>query len=235
MNVILSESVLRKSALGAEESSGKLRWWTKHIARVCAANRMPCRVTSTACYYYMLFVFKQAREFDRFFASTACVLLACKSEESPKKLRDILTSAYNLYREKRYNEEASFTPAHTDYEKLRSIIIKTEEAVLVAIGIRMEVRHAHASLISYAELVCASKQQTAYMWALVNESYRTTIPVRYACEEVALAAVLTTMNGDEPHVGEKLETLQLSESSWQRASLIKEEMARFIEMFKLKH
>jgi len=160
-----------------------------------------------------------SRATDKFAAATACLFLAGKVEETPKRLHSVLPEAFAA----RYPSLKRLDVNSDEYEKLRQHVLATERAVLSAIAFDLTVQHPYTSLLaiikrllpadadahedfdSAAALSHSSassvkkptgagtqdRRQLAQMaWNFINDSLRTTLCLQYEPKQIALAAVL---------------------------------------------
>ncbi|KAG8505511.1 Cyclin-L2 [Galemys pyrenaicus] len=122
--------------------------------------------------------------------SMACVHLASKIEEAPRRIRDVINVFHRL---RRLREKKKPVPLllDQDYINLKNQIIKAERRVLKELGFCVHVKHPHKIIVMYLQVLeCERNQhlvQTA--WNYMNDSLRTDVFVRFQPESIACACI----------------------------------------------
>nr|XP_033777529.1 cyclin-L2 isoform X1 [Geotrypetes seraphini] len=122
--------------------------------------------------------------------SMACVHLASKIEEAPRRVRDVINVFHRL-RQLRENKKPVPLILDQDYVNLKNQIIKAERRVLKELGFCVHVKHPHKIIVMYLQVLeCERNQhlvQTA--WNYMNDSLRTDVFVRFNPETIACACI----------------------------------------------
>ncbi|XP_041501318.1 cyclin-L2 isoform X1 [Microtus oregoni] len=122
--------------------------------------------------------------------SMACVHLASKIEEAPRRIRDVINVFHRL---RHLREKKKPVPLVLDqeYVNLKNQIIKAERRVLKELGFCVHVKHPHKIIVMYLQVLeCERNQhlvQTA--WNYMNDSLRTDVFVRFQPESIACACI----------------------------------------------
>ncbi|XP_042557863.1 cyclin-L2 isoform X2 [Dipodomys spectabilis] len=122
--------------------------------------------------------------------SMACVHLASKIEEAPRRIRDVINVFHRL---RHLREKKKPVPLLLDqeYVNLKNQIIKAERRVLKELGFCVHVKHPHKIIVMYLQVLeCERNQhlvQTA--WNYMNDSLRTDVFVRFQPESIACACI----------------------------------------------
>ncbi|XP_047647022.1 cyclin-L2 isoform X2 [Phacochoerus africanus] len=122
--------------------------------------------------------------------SMACVHLASKIEEAPRRIRDVINVFHRL---RHLREKRKPVPLllDQDYVNLKNQIIKAERRVLKELGFCVHVKHPHKIIVMYLQVLeCERNQplvQTA--WNYMNDSLRTDVFVRFQPESIACACI----------------------------------------------
>ncbi|XP_072333947.1 cyclin-L1-like isoform X2 [Scyliorhinus torazame] len=122
--------------------------------------------------------------------SMACVHLASKIEEDPRRIRDVINVFHHL---RKLREKKSPVPLLLDqsYVNLKNQVIKAERRVLKELGFCVHVKHPHKIIVMYLQVLECERNrplvQTA--WNYMNDSLRTDVFVRYHPETIACACI----------------------------------------------
>ncbi|XP_040843696.1 cyclin-L2 isoform X2 [Ochotona curzoniae] len=122
--------------------------------------------------------------------SMACVHLASKIEEAPRRIRDVVNVFHRL---RHLREKRKPVPMllDQDYVGLKNQVIKAERRVLKELGFCVHVKHPHKIIVVYLQVLeCERNQhlvQTA--WNYMNDSLRTDVFVRFPPESIACACI----------------------------------------------
>uniref|UniRef100_A0A8V0YWM5 Cyclin L2 n=1 Tax=Gallus gallus TaxID=9031 RepID=A0A8V0YWM5_CHICK len=114
--------------------------------------------------------------------SMACVHLASKIEEAPRRIRDVINVFHRL---RHLREKKKPVPLILDqeYVNLKNQIIKAERRVLKELGFCVHVKHPHKVYLVLCNSVILSFRN--YM----NDSLRTDVFVRFQPESIACACI----------------------------------------------
>jgi len=86
-----------KAGMTAEEEAMKRRKTCRFIEETGRLLKLPRVSVATAMVFFHRFYAKHSfLEHDRFEVAVACIVLAAKTEESPKKLNTVIDEAYKL-------------------------------------------------------------------------------------------------------------------------------------------
>ncbi|XP_067826494.1 cyclin-L1-like isoform X1 [Heptranchias perlo] len=122
--------------------------------------------------------------------SMACVHLASKIEEDPRRIRDVINVFHHL-RKLREKKSPSPLPLDQSYVNLKNQVIKAERRVLKELGFCVHVKHPHKIIVMYLQVLECERNrplvQTA--WNYMNDSLRTDVFVRYHPETIACACI----------------------------------------------
>ncbi|XP_002741524.1 cyclin-L1-like [Saccoglossus kowalevskii] len=123
----------------------------------------------------------------------ACINLASKIEEAPRRIRDVI-NVFHHVRQKRHNRPVVPLVLDQNYINLKNNVIKAERRVLKELGFCVHVKHPHKMIVTYLQILECEKHlklvQTA--WNYMNDSLRTDVFVRYPPETIACACIYLT-------------------------------------------
>ncbi|VDO03195.1 unnamed protein product [Rodentolepis nana] len=120
----------------------------------------------------------------------ACIFLAAKIEEHPRRIREVINVFAHM---KQAREGREFTPVMFDqnYVNLKRHIIKAERRLLKELGFCVHGKHPHKLVILYLRTLSAEGNQELVQtsWNCMNDVLRTDVFVRHTPEALACACI----------------------------------------------
>ncbi|KAL3861354.1 hypothetical protein ACJMK2_007390 [Sinanodonta woodiana] len=120
----------------------------------------------------------------------ACINLASKIEECPRRIRDVINVFHHI---KQVRNQKNIHPLVLDqnYINLKNQVIKSERRVLKELGFCVHVQHPHKIIVMYLQVLeCEQNQKLVQCaWNYMNDSFRTDVFVRYQPETIACACI----------------------------------------------
>ncbi|XP_053378656.1 cyclin-L1-like [Mercenaria mercenaria] len=120
----------------------------------------------------------------------ACVNLASKIEECPRRNRDVINTFHHV---KQVRNQKNIHPMVLDqnYINLKNQVIKAERRVLKELGFCVHVKHPHKVIVMYLQVLESNQNQKLVQcaWNYMNDSFRTDVFVRYNPETIACACI----------------------------------------------
>ncbi|XP_077998065.1 cyclin-L1-like [Glandiceps talaboti] len=120
----------------------------------------------------------------------ACINLASKIEEAPRRIRDVVNVFHHI-RQKRHSRSIAPLVLDQNYINLKNNVIKAERRVLKELGFCVHVKHPHKMIVTYLQILECQRNvklvQTS--WNYMNDSLRTDAFVRYPPETIACACI----------------------------------------------
>ncbi|KAJ6219184.1 hypothetical protein RDWZM_004996 [Blomia tropicalis] len=137
-------------------------------------------------YYY-------SKSFVRFpmeYTAMACVVLASKIEEAPRRIRDVINVFHNM-KQIRLGQTPVPMSLNDSYVNLKNQVIKGERRILKELGFCVHVKHPHKYIITVAEILGNSKnaQLIQAAWSYMNDSLHSNVFVRFPPETIACACI----------------------------------------------
>ncbi|XP_044763222.1 cyclin-L2 [Coccinella septempunctata] len=123
----------------------------------------------------------------------ACVCLASKIEEDPRRVRDII-NVFTHIRQVNSNKPIQPVILDQNYVHLKNLVIKAERRVLKELGFCVHIKHPHKLIVMYLQVLGMERNQKLmqYSWNYMNDSLRTDVFMRYQPEIVACACISLT-------------------------------------------
>ncbi|KAG5520053.1 hypothetical protein PMAC_001129 [Pneumocystis sp. 'macacae'] len=158
--------------------------------------RFPIRTIGSAMIIYHRFhLFNPMSEFSYIDTAAACLFVACKMEDTSKKLKDILIASYNLKHPN--GPDISFKSQTIEEQKKR--IIGLERMVLETSCFDFRQRHPQPYIIKFARYLKLSKEIAQKAWDISIDSYKTFSPLKFPPHCIALMAlVLSSILLEQP-------------------------------------
>ncbi|XP_077510852.1 cyclin-L1-like [Amblyomma americanum] len=120
----------------------------------------------------------------------ACITLASKIEEAPRRGRDVINVFHHI---KQMKSGKTIQPLILDqnYINLKNQVIKAERRVLKELGFCVHVKHPHKIIVTLLQVLECEKNTKLMQssWNYMNDSLRTDIFVRYSPETIACACI----------------------------------------------
>ncbi|GAA32942.1 cyclin-L2 [Clonorchis sinensis] len=153
--------------------------------------RLPQVALATAQVLYQRFFYSKSfvRHFYEHYAM-ACIFLAAKLEECPRRIRDVINVFHHI---RQIREQRIPTPVMLDqsYSNLKNQVIKAERRLLKELGFCVHAKHPHKLIICYLQALEQEKNAKFVQcaWNYMNDSLRTDLFVRYLPEAIACACI----------------------------------------------
>ncbi|MEN2499642.1 MAG: hypothetical protein MHMPM18_003839 [Marteilia pararefringens] len=149
-------------------------------------NYRSFNTSATAVLYFQRFyIANKFEDFDRYVIAAACLFLAGKVEETPKKSKSILDSFRTKIPE-------SFSKTFGDDPK--SVLFKAETELIEALRFDFKVEHPYQYLIRYIKKIENIPQKTMQKlvqmsWTFINDSMSTTLCIQWEPDIVAISSL----------------------------------------------
>ncbi|XP_077467134.1 cyclin-L1a isoform X1 [Stigmatopora argus] len=120
----------------------------------------------------------------------ACINLASKIEEAPRRIRDVINVFHHL-KQIRMKKTTSPLILDQNYINTKNQVIKAERRILKELGFCVHVKHPHKIIFMYLQVLECEKNQTLVQtaWNYINDSLRTNVFVRFQPETIACACI----------------------------------------------
>jgi cyclin T len=171
----ISELPSIKDGISVKEEADKRRKTCRFIEEAGRILKLPRVAVATAMVFFHRFYAKHSfAEHDRFEVAVACLLLAAKTEEAPKKLVTVIDECYKLKHRGmaagRISQNSPMHPTNTisttgsldpkgeEFLKLKERILLLERVILHTIGFELSIDHPYKSLVDQIKKLIQTRQ-----------------------------------------------------------------------------
>ncbi|KAN0042323.1 hypothetical protein ACTFIV_004886 [Dictyostelium citrinum] len=185
------EQVLKHYSLGIELKLeiAYRRASAAFIQDVGIKLKMPQLTIATAIsYFHRFFIRHQLKDHDRFVVATACLFLAGKVEETPRKLDDVIKVSYMIKNKKKEGDKM-VAITQQEHNNLKIKILQNEHLILTTIAFELAVEHPYKYLLEYMKSIQGSKNLCQVAWNFVNDSLRTSLCLHYPPDLISYASI----------------------------------------------
>ncbi|KAK5580153.1 hypothetical protein RB653_000166 [Dictyostelium firmibasis] len=187
------EQVLKHYSLGIELKLevAYRRASAAFIQDVGIRLKMPQLTIATAIsYFHRFFIRHQLKDHDRFVVATACLFLAGKVEETPRKLDDVIKVSHMIKNKKKGPEgDKMVAITQQEHSTLKNKILQNEHLILTTIAFELAVEHPYKYLLEYMKSIQGSKNLCQVAWNFVNDSLRTSLCLHYPPDLISYASI----------------------------------------------
>lgn len=145
-------------------------------------------IATGTVYFHRFYMFHTFKEFPRYVTACCCLFLAGKVEETPKKCRDIITTARSML-----PNDQKFQAFSEDLRKAKDELMTLESILLQTMKFDLEVQHPYNFLIPYAKCLKGDKMKLNEIpqmaWNFVNDSLSLTVCLQWEPEVIAVALI----------------------------------------------
>ena len=113
------------------------------------------------------------------------MFLACKVDENVRRLRDVI----NVMNRIQYPDREPLSLLDKEYLKMKETISDHEQIILRALMFNVRVRLPYKYVVNYVACLQGSEGLLQLSYAVVNDSFRTTLCLRYKPNDIAVASI----------------------------------------------
>ncbi|KAJ8657148.1 hypothetical protein O0I10_007228 [Lichtheimia ornata] len=148
---------------------------------------VPLLTIATAMTYFHRFYTRHSFTHYRFeVVAATCVYLACKVEESMRKIKDVVAASL-LHMHSRENHEDEMAKL---FHALRDAIIQYEFIVVETLCFDFAIDHPHQALLDLLDELEASERIAQAAWSFANDSMRLVLCLSHEPRHIAAACIL---------------------------------------------
>jgi transcription initiation factor TFIIIB Brf1 subunit/transcription initiation factor TFIIB len=120
----------------------------------------------------------------------ACVYLASKIEEAPRRIRDVINVFHHI---RQYRSKKAIQPLILDpnYIRQKSEVTLSERRILKELGFCVHIKHPHKLIVVYLQQLGYDRDPKIVQmsWNYMNDALRTNVFVRFTPEAIACACI----------------------------------------------
>ncbi|CAB3398852.1 unnamed protein product [Caenorhabditis bovis] len=176
--------------------------------------RLPQTAAATGQIIFQRFYYQKS--FVKYYfehAVMACLLLASKIEEEPRRNRDVFNAFHRLEKLHRIQQHGHPITKETTrglkvplldqtYVRAKNNMILMERRILATLGFVVHVKHPHRLIVAYCHALGLTNSRNDVLqkaWSYMNDGLRTDIFMRYTSETIACACIfLAARTVDNP-------------------------------------
>ena len=148
-------------------------------------------IASAIVFYHRFFTRHSYEDWHRIEVATTSLFLASKVEETPKKLKDVVATSYELDQKEPPPAESS-----EKFLQMKDRVLICERCLLQALNFDLSLDHPYKPLLAYVKSINGSRDLAQVAWNFINDSFRTTLclqarPRTPPCARRSLAADLS--------------------------------------------
>ena len=187
---VLANSPSKRDGVGADDEMAQRIWGCELIMEAGILLRLPQVVMCTAQNLFHRFYYRVSLlRFDAFLSAMGCFFLACKIEEKPKRIREVLMVFHFTFRV-RCRSTATLELGGVRYNGWKADLVRVERHILKELGFSFYIiDHSHKFILFFVKLLGGDGDLAQEAWAYLNDSMRTDASLRYRSEVIACAAI----------------------------------------------
>ena len=125
-------------------------------------------------------------KFDVRRVAATSVFLACKLEECPRKLRDVVNVFHRMSRRREKKPLTHLEYFSKRYEDIKADLVRVERHMLREFGFCIHAEHPHKFVLNYLRMMGQDSAMMNAAWKIANDSLRTTLCIRFKAYKVCL-------------------------------------------------
>ncbi|KAL6574372.1 hypothetical protein OROHE_001276 [Orobanche hederae] len=187
---IEEHSPSRKDGIDCEYESHLRQLYCSYLQELGMELKVPQVTIATAMIFCHRFYMRQSHAKNHWpTVSNASMFLACKAEDTPRWLKDLVVVAYKLT----YSWDPLAPHKITQkevYDKQKELILLGEQLILVTIAFDLNIEHPYKPLVAaLKKLEISEKDVVKVAWNFVNDWLRTTLCLQYKPHYIAAGSL----------------------------------------------
>ncbi|XP_019174540.1 PREDICTED: cyclin-T1-3-like isoform X4 [Ipomoea nil] len=187
---IENHSPSRKDGIDYEKESGLRKLYCSFLQELGIELKGPQVTIATAMLLCHQFYMRQSHTKNHWqIIATACMFLACKVEETPRWLSDLVVVSYKLI----YKWDPSAPQRIRDkevYDKHKELVLAGERLLLSTVAYELNIEHPYKPLVAAIKrLEISHKELAKVAWNFVNDWLRSTLCLQYKPHYIAAGSL----------------------------------------------
>eukprot|EP01080_Neovahlkampfia_damariscottae_P000734 gene734-8986_t len=191
------ELILTREDISLEKDYDHRKSTCAFIQEVGISLKVPQLTIATAwVYFHRFYVLHSFKAYDRHIVGGTCLFLAAKTEETFKKIKDVILACEHVHHKKILEVETQ------RFENLKEHYFQVEQTLLTTLDFDLKIEHPYKYLVGYVKKIenykktegeamdPKSRNDLAQVgWNFVNDSLRTRTPLMFPSQKVGAAAI----------------------------------------------
>lgn len=176
--------------------------------------RMPQMTIATAIMFFHRYFQKHSLSVcDHKLVAQACLFLAGKAEDTPKKLRDVILEAHKLWQSASGGELSELKEDSEDFRRTKEMVLKAERDLLHTSRFDLNVVHSYKFIMQYVKQIKGERDLAQVAWSFYNDSLRTQLCLRFNSERIAIGVICLAAKFLKPKYDEVVD-LKANKEIW---------------------
>ncbi|KAL6493084.1 hypothetical protein OROGR_032843 [Orobanche gracilis] len=187
---IEEHSPSRKDGIDCEYESHLRQLYCSYLQELGMELKVPQLTIATAMIFCHRFYMRQSHAKNHWqTVSNASMFLACKAEDTPRWLKNLVVVAYKLTYS--WDPLAPHKIIQKEvYDKQKELILMGEQLILVTIAFDLNIEHPYKPLVAaLKKLEISEKDVVKVAWNFVNDWLRTTLCLQYKPHYIAAGSL----------------------------------------------
>ena len=182
----IDNSPSRADQVSQEEEDECRKGASVFIQSVGVQLRLPQLTMATALlFYHRFFALRSLKQYPLLDMSTACLFVAAKLEETPKKLKELVVIAHSI----QFPDQPPLSIDSPEFKRERDRILSLERELLQTLCFDFQIDHPYRYLLLYVKQLHGGKELAQSAWSFANDSFRTTLPLQYYARIIGAGCV----------------------------------------------
>jgi len=198
---LLQKSPSQEDGIGAATEEQLRNFGVETIQRSGVLLRLPQLTVVTAALMFHRFYYRKSfADCDVRAGAAGALLLACKIDEHPRKLQDVVMVFHRVQMREAQDEGSSpyarkptpfLDPASREYLEMKQDVVRAERHMFREVGfeVTLLLEHPHKYVLQYLSSLNRPKSIAQKAWNFLNDSMRTTLCCEFRPQQIATASI----------------------------------------------
>ncbi|KAL7154316.1 hypothetical protein ABFS83_04G226300 [Erythranthe nasuta] len=187
---IEENSPSRQDGIDLKKETSMRNSYCKHLQDLGMKLQVPQVTIATAMIFcHRFFIYQSHAKNDRKTIATVCMFLAGKVEETPRPLKNVILTSYELIHKKDAKAVQKIKQKEV-YEQQKELILIGEKMVLATLAFDLNVLHPYKPLVEAIKKFKVAQNALAQVaWNFVNDGLRTSLCLQFKPHHIAAGAI----------------------------------------------